>query len=190
MNETSGSATDWVTDAQGAGPAAPPAFYGKYRGTVVNNIDPLQLGRIQVFVPDVGALLPTTWALPCVPVAGKFSGTWVLPQVGAGVWVEFEGGDPQDPVWVGCFWGTAAEVPSAAKDGLPVSPSIVLQTGAQHSIVISDVPGPTGGITISSLTGAKIVVNDVGITIDNGKGASIELLGPVVSINKPALVVQ
>jgi uncharacterized protein involved in type VI secretion and phage assembly len=187
MTDTS---TDWVTDATGSGPAAPTPFYGKYRGTVVNNIDPLQLGRIQVFVPDVGALLPTTWALPCVPVAGKLSGTWVLPQIGAGVWVEFEQGDPDYPIWVGCFWGTSAEVPSAAKSGLPVSPSIVLQTGGQNSVVISDLPGPTGGITISTLTGAKIVVNDLGIVIDNGKGASIELLGPVVSVNKPALVVQ
>jgi uncharacterized protein involved in type VI secretion and phage assembly len=182
--------TDWVTSVDGGEESTLPRFYGKYRGTVVNNVDPLQLARIQVFVPDVGALLPSTWALPCVPVAGKLSGTFVLPQVGAGVWVEFEQGDPNDPIWVGGYWGTAAEVPSAAKAGLPVSPSIVLQTGAQHSIVISDVPGPTGGITLSTLTGAKIVVNDLGIIIDNGKGAKIELLGPVVSVNKPALVVQ
>jgi uncharacterized protein involved in type VI secretion and phage assembly len=181
--------TDWVTRADGSAENDIGTFYGKYRGTVVSNVDPLQLGRIQVFVPDVGALLPTTWALPCVPVAGKLSGTFVLPQVGAGVWVEFEQGDPNYPIWVGGFWGTSAEVPSAAKSGLPVSPSIVLQSGAQHSIVISDVPG-TGGITLSTLTGAKIVINDIGITIDNGKGAKIELLGPVVSINKPALVVQ
>jgi uncharacterized protein involved in type VI secretion and phage assembly len=165
-------------------------FYGKYRGTVVNNIDPLQLGRIQVFVPDVGSVLPSTWALPCVPVAGKLSGTFVVPQVGAGVWVEFEQGNPDYPIWVGGFWGTAAEVPSAAKAGLPASPSIVLQTGSQHSIVISDIPGPNGGITIRSLTGAKIVVNDVGIMIDNGNGATIELRGPEVSINQRALVVQ
>jgi uncharacterized protein involved in type VI secretion and phage assembly len=178
-----------MIDADAAAPAVA-TFYGKYRGTVVNNVDPLQLGRIQVFVPDVGAVLPSTWALPCVPVAGKLSGTFVLPQVGAGVWVEFEQGNPEYPIWVGGFWGIAAEVPPAAKAGFPASPSIVLQTGSQHSIVISDVPGPTGGITISSLTGAKIVVNDLGITIDNGKGATIELLGPVVSINKPALVVQ
>jgi uncharacterized protein involved in type VI secretion and phage assembly len=182
--------TDWVTAADGSAESPIGKYYGKYRGTVVNNVDPLQLGRIQVFVPDVAPLMPTTWALPCVPVAGKLSGTFVLPQSGAGVWVEFEQGDPDYPIWVGCFWGTSAEVPSAAKSGLPVSPSIVVQTGAQHSIVLSDVPGPTGGIVLSTLTGAKIVINDIGITIDNGKGAKIELLGPVVSINNPALVVQ
>jgi uncharacterized protein involved in type VI secretion and phage assembly len=182
--------TDWVTRADGGAETEVATFYGKYRGTVVNNVDPLQLGRIQVLVPDVGAVLPSTWAMPCVPLAGKLSGTFVLPQVGAGVWVEFEQGDPNYPIWVGCFWGTAGEVPSAAKSGLPVSPSIVLQSGGQHSIVVSDVPAPVGGITISSLTGAKIVINDLGITIDNGKGATIELLGKVVSVNKAALVVQ
>ena len=182
--------TDWVTDINGTADEGIGTFYGKYRGTVVNNIDPLQLGRIQAFVPDVGGLLPTTWAMPCVPVAGKLSGAFFMPQIGAGVWIEFEQGDPNHPIWVGCFWGSSAELPSAAKSGLPISPSIVLQSGAQNSIVISDIPGPTGGIIISSVTGAKIVVNDVAIIIDNGKGAKIELLGPIVSVNKPALVVK
>jgi uncharacterized protein involved in type VI secretion and phage assembly len=184
------SDTDWVTAADGSAESAVGSYYGKYRGTVVSNVDPLQLGRIQVFVPDVAPSMPTTWALPCVPVAGKQSGMFVLPQTGAGVWVEFEQGDPDYPIWVGCFWGTSAELPSAARSGLPTGPSIVLQTGAQHSIVLSDMPASAGGIVLSAAGGAKIVINDTGITIDNGKGAKIELVGPSVSINDPALVVR
>jgi uncharacterized protein involved in type VI secretion and phage assembly len=176
---------DWANAESSVG-----TFYGKYRGTVVNNVDPKQLGRIQVLVPDVSAVLPSSWALPCVPVAGKQSGTFVLPQIGAAVWVEFEQGDPDFPIWVGGFWGTSAEVPSAAKAGLPVSPSIVLQTGAGNSIVISDVPG-TGGIAITSRTGAKIVIDDTGITIDSGRSPKgIQLRGISVGINDPALVVR
>ena len=164
-------------------------YYGKYRGTVINNVDPLQIGRILVMVPDVSALLPTSWALPCVPIAGKQMGTFVVPQVGAGVWVEFEQGDPDYPIWTGGFWGVAAEVPPLALAGNPVSPSIVLQTGLQNSITLSDVPGPTGGIMLKSPAGAMILVNDVGITISNGKGATIVMNGPSVTINNGALTV-
>ena len=90
-------------------------FYGKYRGTVVNNLDPMQLGRIQVMVPDVLGMSVSSWAMPCVPIAGKQQGIFVLPQIGAGVWVEFEQGEPDYPIWVGGFWGVFAEVPSAAR---------------------------------------------------------------------------
>ncbi len=164
-------------------------FYGKYRGTVVQNIDPLQTGRIQVIVPDVSGLIPSTWAMPCVPIAGKQMGTYMVPQIGAGVWVEFEQGDPDYPIWVGGFWGSAAEVPVLGLAGVPASPNIVLQTTAQNAIVISDLPGPTGGIMLKSTSGATIIVNDIGITIQNGKGASIVMTGPTVTINNGALVV-
>jgi uncharacterized protein involved in type VI secretion and phage assembly len=164
-------------------------FYGKYRGTVTENVDPMQLGRIQAMVPDVSGLLPSSWAMPCVPVAGKLSGVYVVPQIGAGVWIEFEQGDPDYPIWTGGFWGIAAEVPSLALLGNPASPSIVLQTVLQNTVVISDVAGPTGGIMLKSTTGAMIVVNDIGITISNGQGATIVLAGPTVTINNGALVV-
>ena len=90
-------------------------FYGKYRGLVMNNIDPMQMGRLMVQVPDVTGLMPSTWAMPCVPVAGVQNGMFALPMVGSGVWVEYEQGDPDHPIWVGCFWGSAAEVPALAR---------------------------------------------------------------------------
>lgn len=166
-----------------------PKFYGMYRGTVVINVDPLQIGRIQATVPDVSGLTPTTWAMPCIPVAGKQMGTFVVPQVGAGVWVQFEAGDPDRPVWTGGWWGSAAEVPALALAGVPGDPSFVIQTTLQNAVVISDLPGPTGGIMLKSTTGATIIVNDTGIYIQNGKGASIVMAGPTVTINNGALVV-
>jgi uncharacterized protein involved in type VI secretion and phage assembly len=164
-------------------------FYGKYRGTVVNNVDPLQTGRLIVQVPDVSNVVPTTWAMPCFPASGKQMGVYMLPQVGAGVWVEFEQGDADHPIWSGCWYGAAAEVPSLALAGIPASPSILLQTTAQNSFVISDLPGPTGGIMLKSTTGASIIVNDTGIYIQNGKGASLTLVGPTVTINNGALTI-
>lgn len=164
-------------------------YYGKYRGMVINNIDPMQMGRIMASVPDVGVALPSSWAMPCVPITGRQAGTWFVPQVGSAVWIEFEQGNLDYPIWSGGFWGSASEPPALALAGIPASPSIVLQTTAQNAIVISDAPGPAGGIMLKTATGAMILVNDVGITISNGKGATIVMTGPTVTINNGALTV-
>jgi uncharacterized protein involved in type VI secretion and phage assembly len=169
--------------------SASPRFLGKYRATVLNNVDPMQIGRLQVIVPDVAGLVPSSWAMPCVPIAGINMGMFALPAIGAGVWVEFEQGDPEYPVWVGCFWGTASEVPLLARTVPPAVPGITLQTTAKNGIVISDVPGPTGGILIQTAGGAMISVSDTGITISNGQGAVITMTGPTVDVNGGALTV-
>jgi uncharacterized protein involved in type VI secretion and phage assembly len=166
-----------------------PKYYGIYRGTVTNNVDPLQIGRILATVPDVAGLVPTTWAMPAVPIAGKAMGAYFVPQIGAGVWIQFEAGDPDRPVWTGGWWGQLAEVPTLALAGVPGDPNIVIQTTLQNAIVVSDLPGPTGGIILKSTTGASVIVNDTGIYIQNGKGASIVMTGPTVTINAGALVV-
>src|SRR5680860_376310 len=161
-------------------------FLGKFRGTVVNNIDPELRGRLILMVPDVLGLVPSTWAEACTPLAGPTGppmGVYMVPPIGAGVWVEFEHGDADYPIWVGCRWGASSDVPTLAHAGLPVSPNIVMQTTAQNALVISDLPGPTGGIMLKSTTGASIIVNDTGIYIQNGKGAMITLVGPAVTIN-------
>jgi len=162
-------------------------IFGKYRGTVVSNVDPLQIGRIQALVPDIPNMNPTAWAMPCVPIAGKQMGTYFVPQVGAGVWIEFEQGDPERPIWVGGYWNAAADVPALARDGAPNSPTIVLETAGQNAILVSD--GPTGGIMLKSTDGATIIVNDAGIMIQNGHGASLTLIGPTVNVNGGALTV-
>ena len=164
-------------------------LYGKYRGMVLNNVDPMQMGRLQVQVPDVTALAPASWAMPCAPVAGMQNGMFALPAIGSGVWVEFEHGDIDYPIWVGCFWGSAAEVPALARVTPPAVGAITLQTQLQNGITISDLPGPTGGIMIKSATGATLIVNDTGIYIQNGKGASIVMTGPTVNVNAGALTI-
>jgi Type VI secretion system/phage-baseplate injector OB domain len=164
-------------------------YFGKYRGLVLNNVDPLQLGRLMVQVPDVTGIAPGTWAMPCVPIAGIQNGMVALPIIGSGVWVEFEQGDLDYPIWTGCFWGTAAEMPALSRATPPAVPAITLQTPLQNGLTVSDLPGPTGGIMLKSPTGAMIIVNDTGIYIQNGKGAAITLIGPTVTINNGALVV-
>ena len=161
-------------------------FHGKYRGKVEDNLDPLQLGRLRVSAPDALGTDISTWALPCVPLAGAQNGMLALPVTGAQVWVEFEQGDLDYPVWVGCFWGEG-ELPPLSLQTLPGTAAITMQTEKQNGLTISDMPGPGGGIRIVSARGASLVVNDNGIMIDNGQGATITLQGPTVSINGNAL---
>jgi uncharacterized protein involved in type VI secretion and phage assembly len=163
-------------------------YYGKYRGTVINNVDPEQIGRIQAVVPDVSNVVPTSWAMPCLPGAGINTGMFTVPPIGGGVWIEFEQGNPDFPIWTGGYWGLTAEVPVMAHTVPPAIDGITLQTTLKNGIVISDLPG-VGGIMIQSTTGASIIVNDVGIVITNGKGAIISMVGPVVDINAGALTV-
>jgi hypothetical protein len=178
-------------------------FLGKFRGTVLQNVDPERRGRLQLLVPDVLGVIPSSWAEPCVPLAGPTGppmGVYMVPPIGAGVWVEFEHGDPDFPIWVGCRWGLQSDIPLAALAGNPADPSIVMQSLLQNAIIISDLPPsvpppvmppvpPTGGIILKSATGASIVVNDAGVFISNGKGATIQMIGPTITINNGAIVV-
>jgi uncharacterized protein involved in type VI secretion and phage assembly len=115
-------------------------------------------------------------------------GAYFVPPLGAGVWIEFENGEPEKPIFVGCRF-SPGDVPPLALAGLPVSPNICMQTLGQNTFVISDLPGPTGGIMLKSATGATLIVNDTGIYIQNGKGAMLTMLGPVIDMNNGALTV-
>lgn len=140
-------------------------FHGKYRGIVHNNLDPMQQARLQVAVPGIEGLEASAWALPCLP-PGAFN---ALPAVGSAVWVEFERGDPSYPIWCGVYWSSAADVPEGLRmpsaEGVPVA------------------------ITLATADGARLQMGAHGIAISNGQGASIQLVGPSISLNQSALVV-
>lgn len=161
-------------------------YFGKYRGKVENNVDPLQLGRIQVSCPAVLGEGQFSWAMPCSPYAGDGVGLFTVPPVGANVWVEFEGGDPDYPIAGGYFWGTG-EVPAD-----PALPQVkVLKTDA-ISITLKDLPGG-GGLEIEAgppavATTLKITLDASGIEISN-TGAKVTLSPVSVSINDGALEV-
>lgn len=79
-------------------------LFGKYRGIVVDATSPTGQGRLQVDVPAVG--VTAVWAeasLPPVPTS-----LLKLPEPGATVWVEFEGGDVDLPIWTGATWGSSS----------------------------------------------------------------------------------
>jgi hypothetical protein len=138
-------------------------FFGKYRGKVKNNVDPMQLGRIQVSVPGVLGEGSLSWAMPCVPYAGRGVGFFAIPPAGANVWVEFECGDPDRPIWSGCFWGTGE---------VPMTPAVaemkVFKTEG-ITLTLSDLKGG-GGLTLEVGPPAvskpiKVVCNSSGVEV-------------------------
>ena len=163
-------------------------YYGKYRATVMNNIDPMLQGRIMVQLADRYGLFPSTWAMPSFPLASLGAGVVALPPVASQVWVEFEAGDPDYPIWTGAFWPDPGGFPPLAlAAATPATPNIHLQTTTGVSVTLSD--NPAQNVMIKTLTGAMITIGAAGITIMNGQGASIAMVGPSVVINNGALTI-
>lgn len=153
-------------------------FYGKYRGTVTD-IEPKTL-RLKAKVPAVLGQQKTGWCMPCVPYAGADVGFVFLPEVGSGVWIEFEGGDVSYPIWSGCYWRTD-ELPAA--DAKPQVKAIVTKTG--HKLILDD---DTGSITITDGNNNTVILESSGITLERG-GKKIEISDAQVNINSGSLEV-
>lgn len=148
-------------------------FYGKYRGEVVSTDDSTSRGRLQVKCPAVmGEEL--LWALPCVPYAGEGVGMFALPPAGTSIWVEFEGGEINQPIWAGCYW-KEGEIDSA---------------DAVEGIAFLKTPGATlridndgGTIEIETSGGTKITLSGDSITLESPEmsascnGGSIKVSG-------------
>lgn len=105
-----------------------------------------------------------------------------MPAIGSSVWVEFEGGRAEYPIWTGGFWPTASEVPPLAytPPALPPGQNIVIQTTGQNTLLLSDAEATSnsGGIVIRSPSGASVIVNSTGIYLSTGQGASLSMVGP------------
>jgi hypothetical protein len=145
-----------------------PQFFGKYRGKVAATKDPLHLGRVQVQVPAIFGEESTSWALPCTPYAGKDIGFFTIPPVGSNIWVEFEGGDPDYPIWSGCFWGDD-ELPMVAKVEEPDKVQVFKTDGI--TFILSNL-GDNKGLTIEVKSPVvdrplKMLFNADGIEINN-----------------------
>jgi uncharacterized protein involved in type VI secretion and phage assembly len=153
-------------------------FFGKYRGTVTD-VDADTL-RIKATVPAVLADQATGWCQPCVPYAGDSMGLAFLPEVGSGVWIEFEGGDVSYPIWVGCYWRDG-ELPS---DAAPAVKTIVTKAG--HKILLDD---DAGTITISDANNNSVTLDSNGVTLQRG-GSKIEVGDSEVNVNDGALEVM
>lgn len=152
--------------------------YGKYRGVVTDNADPSAIGRIRAQVPEVfGDVEVTPWATPCAPYTGAGVGLHTIPPVGAGVWIEFEAGDPSRPVWCGGWWGTS-DVP-ADQNGSTATPALKILRSEQGLMVALDDDANT--LTLSDGNGSNLLT----ISVNDGQ---IKLLATAKVIVEAPLI--
>jgi hypothetical protein len=146
-------------------------YFGKYRGVVVD-VDAGTM-RIKASVPSVLGGVTSGWASPCVPYAGPQVGFMMLPDIGSGVWIEFESGDVSFPIWTGCFWNTG-DIPAQAStlktivtaagqlDFDTSANSVTLEDASQNTVVLD----ATG---ITSTSGASnVAIGSTGVSINDG----------------------
>jgi uncharacterized protein involved in type VI secretion and phage assembly len=157
-------------------------YYGKYRGHVTDNNDPDRLGRVKAKVPRLLGDAETGWALPAFPYGGAAEqGFFAVPDRGAGVWIEFEGGDLSYPVWSGT-WYTTKAIPESATPGKKV-----LKTRSGHRLVLDD-DGKT--LAIADSHGNRIAMDASGIAISDANGNRITMTASGISVNDGALEVR
>jgi uncharacterized protein involved in type VI secretion and phage assembly len=162
-------------------------FYGKYRGKVTANKDPMHLGRIQVSVPSVYGDGRNSWAMPCTPYAGRDVGFFAIPPLGANVWIEFEEGEPDYPIWTGCFWGQD-ELPQNAKVEDPVKVQVFRVQGI--TFTLSNL-GDNKGLTIEVENPVverklKMVFNAQGIELNNKDETTIKIMADKIELKNKA----
>jgi uncharacterized protein involved in type VI secretion and phage assembly len=155
-------------------------FYGKYRGFVVDNADPEHLGRLKVKVPSVlGSDVVTGWAAPCVPYGGSpDQGFLFIPDIDAGVWVEFEEGDLEFPIWVGTFWskpGGESELPKPNDNVQDPPTQKIIKTKKGHTIQLEDADGEEKIIIKHKDKSFISIDKDGSVIIGNNKGSTIIL---------------
>jgi uncharacterized protein involved in type VI secretion and phage assembly len=153
-------------------------FYGKYRG-IVTDVDTSTL-RVKATVPAVLGVTPTGWCQPCVPYAGPNVGFFFLPEPGAAVWIEFEGGDVSYPIWTGCFW-REGELPAEAS---PTVRGIV--TAAPHQLLFDD---DTDEVSLGDSNGGSVVLDSSGVTTTRGS-KSVAVTDASVAVNSDAFKVS
>jgi hypothetical protein len=152
-------------------------FYGKYRGLVLNNQDPSNLGRLQANVPEVLGEIPTGWAIPAAPYAGTGAGFFAVPLVGAGVWIEFEAGDVSRPIWSGAWWA-AGEVPMN-EQGVPARPETKILRSDFGLLVALDDTAQT--ITLSDALGLNLMtIKVLEGTIEVHSAVRVVLEAPII----------
>lgn len=166
-------------------------FYGKYRAFVSDNNDPKNLGRLKLKIPSVlGPDTASGWAMPCAPYGGGSArGFFFVPEPGDGVWVEFEGGLLEYPVWVGTFWSlssSATEVPAPAASQGP--PTCKLIKTKAHTIELEDASG-SETILISDSNNNKLTIDKNGILIEDTNGNKIKMESGGVTIQSSQIKV-
>ncbi|MGH1491149.1 MAG: phage baseplate assembly protein V [Acidimicrobiales bacterium] len=157
--------------------------YGRYLGTVIDNVDPKNLCRVRVTVPEVLAGQESGWCRPVTPYAGDGVGFAAVPPIGSLVLIEWPGGDvSREPLWTGATWSDGAGVEGAGPD------AVVLVTPGGHRVELRDESG-SEKVEIIASNGSSVVMDSNGMTLTFGS-QKIAMTNQSISINDGALEVR
>jgi phage protein D len=141
---------------------------GPVIGKVENNIDPDNLGRVQLSFPHLSDVNLSAWARIATPMAGSTEGIYFLPDKGDEVVVVFEGGHIDKPIVVGALWSGVAR-PPLTNSGL--NQQKVIKVGPQMQILFDTTPGAEK-VQIKANEANFVEVSTMGVKL---KGTTIEL---------------
>ncbi len=133
-------------------------FYGVTVGRVINPLDPLALGRVQVQLPMIDDIELSPWARIATPMAGIAHGHYFIPNLGDEVLIAFENGELNAPYVIGSLWNATAPPPLPS----PVAQTRMIRTPIGNQIMFTEVP-PT--ITILTPQGQTIAMTPAGVQI-------------------------
>jgi phage baseplate assembly protein gpV len=149
-------------------------YYGKYRGQVADNVDPDNRGRVKAKVPGLLSEEVTGWASPAFSYGGASEqGFYAVPDVGAGVWIEFERGDLSYPIWSGTWYADGA-IPESAQPGKKV-----LKTKAGHKLVLDD---DGGTLEITDSNGNTVTMDSSTVKVAVGSATKLVIDAPQIEL--------
>lgn len=147
-------------------------YYGTYRAQVKSTADPENRGRIMLLCPQVhGPSYPPVWAEPKSAMAGSQFGFWHVPDVGEWVYVQFDHGRSDFPIWEGGWWGLNDQTADM------VTSKVVLATKEGLKLVFDRA---NGTILVSHPAGSSIQLDDTGIIV---AGESVSLVASTVIVS-------
>jgi len=149
------------------------SYFGKYRGIVTDVDDPNNQCRIRATVPAVLGEQPCGWAMPAAPFAGDGHGMVMLPKVGSGVWIEFEAGRLDNPIWSGAWWASGQRPD-------PQGPAVrVIVSEKGHKVILDD---DAGEVKVVHGSGPEIKMTATEIVLTCG-ACEIKISSENISLN-------
>lgn len=181
-------------------------FYGVAVGTVMNVVDPLMLGRVQIRLPFIDSEDLSPWARIAQPMAGFSHGFYFIPNIGDEVLVAFEQGDVNAPYVVGSLWNSMT--PPPLRSPLPqirairtlsgnqivlteTPPSVTIQTAPTAPESLPTPPSPTGPHHTVMLSSAGIqMMSPVGVQVMSAAGTVTITVGTnVISVTPTGITI-
>ena len=156
----------------------PGAMPGLVIGTISDNEDPENEGRVRANFPWLDDEIETDWFPVAAPFAGNDRGIFFMPHVGDEVVIGFLQGDFNHPVMLGAMWNGQSDAPSEDHR------QCMVRSGNGHTIrMVDSTPanGSKGALIIQDAHDNMIVMGNGGVTIVS-KG-TLQLKGAAVLIN-------